>query len=158
MNIFDGIANVFQKGVMDTEEETDQKVNPFPNGPVTYKTMTNGQIRRQRARAGRTRQRKQVERARRQHFADKREASVLRAHLQNLAVMPRHDGYSLPSDVSRFAHSLDWVVRNFTTDEDHADESQKWIVETGAQKAYDRYRDLVNQPHRPISETGWKSL
>jgi len=152
MNIFDGLANIFQK---DTEEETDKKVNPFPNGPVKFKTLTNGQIRRQRARAAKTHQRKQVEKARRQHFADKREASVLRAHLQNLAVMPRHDGYSLPSDVRIFERSLNWVVNH------HADGAGSLLPENwekAVQAAYDRYRDLVNQPHRPLSETGWKSL
>jgi hypothetical protein len=74
--------------VEEVAEERKAKANPFPNGPVTYKTVTAGQIRRAEQRA-RAKQRSQAFRAQRKAYIDREaELAVLRSMLQAIGVLP----------------------------------------------------------------------
>lgn len=79
LDIFKNIPGLTQDALEEVAEE--RKPNPYPNGPVQRRTISNGQIRRAQARAKFSAFRKHVGRQRRQHWALRVEAARLEAFL-----------------------------------------------------------------------------
>lgn len=81
------------------------------NGPVKFTFMTAGQVRRAEARARKTAQGKVWRKQVRDHFANKRTASFVRAHLQKVGLVPFLDGreISLHDQIVSTA----WIAQRF---------------------------------------------
>lgn len=93
--------------------EDEPKRNPYPNGPATYKTMTNGQIRRMRARAQRRAQVKGFKEQRRNYISRESERAVLRAMLQVLGFIPYVDHQKPSPSKERMVRAGKWVHENY---------------------------------------------
>lgn len=101
LDIFKNIPGLRREDQETKQEEAEKKVNPFPNGPVTYKVPTNGQIRRKTVRAAKTKERKRVAGLRKQHWNLRREVAVLQARLVIVGVLPNGFGVISP-DADRY--------------------------------------------------------
>ena len=69
-------------GDVETADDS-EKVNPFPRGPVRYRTVTNGQIRRAQARSAAAQKRKNNRRFRRDWMRNERAFNTLGQHRLN---------------------------------------------------------------------------
>lgn len=115
------------------------------NGPVTFKSVTNGQVRRARlrelARSSKRARRSQVQ----SYFTQQREHAVLRAHLQGIGVLP----YALRSgrlSEEQMMLSVRWIVEHFG----NVDDSDDDLLKNALQRAYDRFSDLSGQERSEI--------
>lgn len=92
-------------------EEHEPKHNPFPNGPVKYKTMTNGQVRRMQARNQRKGQMDAYKEQRRNYLSREAERATLRGMLQSLGyveyVVEQHP------DAGRVARAQKWAKEKY---------------------------------------------
>ena len=118
------------------------------NGPVNFKTLTGGQVRRARlrelARSSKRARRSQVQ----SYFEQQREHAVLRAHLQGIGVLP----YVLRSgklSEEQMMLSVRWIVEHFGNVEDSDDD----LLKNALQRAYDRFSDLSGQERTKIEYT-----
>lgn len=93
------------------EEKPKAKRNPCPNGPVTFKTMTNGQVRRQAQRAKKSKQDKAFLAQRRGYIAQRAEESVLRGMLQVLGYIPYVEPTTLT--LGRLMDAEKWVNEKY---------------------------------------------
>lgn len=101
LDIFKNIPGLRQADQEAKQEEAEKKVNPYPNGPVTYKVPTNGQLRRAAVRRQRTAERKRIQKLRRQHWALRQEVAVLQARLVAVGNLPNGHGEMEPSTGKR---------------------------------------------------------
>ena len=104
LDIFKNIPGLRREDQEATQEEAEKKVNPYPNGPVTYKVPTNGQLRRAAARRLRTAERKRIQKLRRQHWELRREVAVLQARLVIVGALPNGHG-ELATEVNEKAEA-----------------------------------------------------
>lgn len=98
-------------GNSDEIPEDEPKRNPYPNGPVTYKTMTNGQVRRMQARARRRTQDRAFREQRRNYMTREGERAVLRGMLQVLGFIAYVD-HQKPSE-ARIKRAAAWCEDNY---------------------------------------------
>jgi len=85
----------------DLEEQAEErKPNPYPNGPVKYKTPTNGQVRRAAKRHKLAQERKHIFKLRKQHWALRVEA----AHLVAFLAAAEKDGRQ---------DAIDWIEERY---------------------------------------------
>ena len=116
------------------------------NGPVSFKQVTNGQIRRARLRElqGRTlkARRAQV----RDFLSRSREVANLRGHLQAIGVLEYVTDYQ-PSEEARFRSARALVGR--FGDMSLAEDGDA-LLRDAIQKAYDRYATLTGQETSPV--------
>lgn len=93
------------------EEVKEEKRNPYPNGPVKYKTMTNGQVRRMQARGRRKGQERAFKEQRRNYLNREAERAALRGMLQVLGyvdyVIDQHP------DAGRIARAQKWAEAKY---------------------------------------------
>lgn len=90
--------------------EDEPKRNPYPNGPATYKTMTNGQVRRMQTRARDRAQIKGFKQQRRNYISRESERAVLRGMLQVLGFVPYRD-HQKPEQW-RIDRAIKWAEEN----------------------------------------------
>ena len=114
------------------------------NGPVTFKHVTGGQVRRSKLRELRGRSRK-ARRAQVHSFLDQQsEYATLRGLLQAVGVVAYVTDFR-PSDEVRYRSARELVQRfGDVTDSDEN------LVPNALQKAYDRYADLTGQERSKI--------
>lgn len=93
------------------EETEETKRNPYPNGPATYKTMSNGQIRRMQTRARDRAQIKGFKQQRRNYISRESERAVLRGMLQVLGFVPYRD-HQKPEQW-RIKRAIEWCHGNY---------------------------------------------
>lgn len=100
LDIFKNIPGLNQEAL--EEEAEERKPNPYPNGPVQRRTISNGQIRRAKARAQFSAFRKHVKRQRRQHWDLRVEGARLDAFLTAAATGERPD-------------AVEWLEKRYET-------------------------------------------
>jgi hypothetical protein len=117
--------------------------NQVRNGPVNFKSLTTGQIRRAQARATQSAIRKNRRRAVSDHLAAKREAATLRGWLQAIGVLPyATEGYKASEGIVK--SSLIHIVQTYgEPDESSQISVSKEVVDTAIQKAVERYHALT---------------
>lgn len=119
MNIFSNLPGLkLSEGTELTDEEraAEEKRDRIKfhresvrNGPVKFSHTTTGQLRRARQRAMTAMQRKGYRRQVRAHFANLREASILRAKLQGVGLL---DSYVEIPEASGHKAAL-WIIAKF---------------------------------------------
>lgn len=117
MNIFSRLP--FLDGSKDeVEPQTDTKAERIAfhrqkvrNGPVKFKEMTSGQIRRAEQRQAKRRQKKAYRAEVRNHLEKQQLASRVRGHLQRAGYLPYHDGHE--AGVREQIVSTQWIVQRF---------------------------------------------
>lgn len=93
------------------EDQPEEKRNPYPNGPVTFKTMTNGQVRRMQARARRRGQQDAFKHQRKAYVSRESERAVLRGMLQCLGYVD-YVVDQIP-DAGRVARAQKWAKEKY---------------------------------------------
>lgn len=124
------------------------------NGPSNFKATTSGQQKRAHVRSLNRRTRKARRAQVRQHFADLREASVIRGHLQAAGIAP----YALTStwiDPELALRSVIWIVQRFADDSLVNAEGQVEVTEVVVRQsltsALNRWQHLVGLPPTELS-------
>lgn len=112
MNLISQIKSLLGMPIPEVPED-EPKRNPYPNGPATYRTMTNGQVRRMQARARRSAAQKAYVGQRRAYMNREAERAVLRGMLQVLGHIPYVD-HQKPTE-ARMIRAADWVIDNYGT-------------------------------------------
>lgn len=142
----------------DTPEKTEEELKAerikfhrqsVRNGPVKFRTLTNGQVRRMQKRDLLNQQKKSHRQARSNHWQGRQEAARLRAFLQGAGVVPYVTGIN-PSDETR-DKAYRWLIGNYAdeieTDDDGIITTQ--TVENALYNAWKRYSDLTGQEQQP---------
>lgn len=123
------------------------------NGPVKFSSPTSGQIRRfghrELARKTKAARRRQI----REHFAQKTEVAVLRAHLQAAGLIVYPTGHT--PGAGDVLNAFTWIISHFADDK-HADENgrvevTREVVVSSLQAALNRYQHLTGRPQTAIS-------
>lgn len=109
------------------------------NGPVNFKTLSSGQLRRAAVRATKSEQRKARRKQVRGYFANEREAATLRGHLQHVGIVPFvSDNITISYDAAEA--SLAWLCARYvrTTKQPIVNEGDLVKVLTSALNRYQR--------------------
>lgn len=121
-NIFEKLARS-QDTVSDEEQARRDRIEfhrtSVRNGPVSWKTQTNGQVKRGRKRAAARQQKKAYRTEVRNHFARLRQAAIVRTHLQVVGLIPFIDGHEEP--LEKQAASTLWIAANYGESFEHDD-------------------------------------
>ena len=116
------------------------------NGPVKFKTVTNGQVRRMKARALKSHSRKVYRQQVRQYLANQREAAILRGQLQAAGVV----SYAIPSRklTPKAAHdAIVWIIERYaSSDESGVVEVTQEVVVDALLAALNRFETLTGLP------------
>lgn len=170
MNILDNIRSVI-KGERTDDELTAEELElqakkdriefhrrSVRNGPVNFKTPTNGQVRRAERRAMQRRikanQRKQV----RTYFANQREGAVLRAHLDSVGVLPLLldcPRPTPPNPVSAYNSTI-WLIKHFADRSQVDEQGRVPVTEKSVREAFrvalNRWQKIVGLPPTELPE------
>lgn len=112
MNFTDKIKSLLTGGSVEESHDDEPKRNPFPNGPVTYKTTTNGQVRRSVQRAKQRKADRAFRAQRRNYLAREAERAALRGMLQALGVVAYHSPEMIVPEVRR-KRAEAWVEERY---------------------------------------------
>lgn len=117
------------------------------NGPISFKTPTQGQLRRA-GRRGTARMAKKSRRAQvKSYFAAQREAAVLRGNLQAVGVLAFSRSHA-KIDPVKAERSIRWFVVNYLP----AGELPTNPIQASMLNALHRWQDLVGLPHTSLQE------
>lgn len=116
------------------------------NGPTSFKSTTNGQIRRAKARDIQRGMKKTRRRQVQTYLAAEREAAVLRAHLQHIGLVPFGSDHR-PHPQMVLA-SATWIIRHFAEDQSGTGkvEVTPELVNEAVRSAYARWGDIIGVP------------
>jgi hypothetical protein len=123
------------------------------NGPVSYRTPTNGQIKRERKRALARETKKARRRQVRQHLANQREAATIAAHLRGAGILA-YSQESFTTDPQRARRSIIWIVARFAEapqDGTGRVEVTEAVVRQSLTAALNRWQSLVGLRETPLS-------
>lgn len=115
------------------------------NGPAKFSTPTNGQVRRARKRAEATSHRKQLAKARRNHWQARREAAVLRSYLQAAGIMP-YDHRDKVASIEDATRAITWLYVKFGK----SLSGHPTMIEDALQAAWAHYCELTGTPFKPL--------
>lgn len=124
------------------------------NGPVSFKTPTNGQFKRARKRLLQSETKKARRRQVQNFFASEREESVLRAKLQAAGLLPYATDFEPDQQV--VLDSITWLIRRFADSKmaaaDGSVEVTYDVVIQSLQSALNRWEAIVGLPQTIIPE------
>lgn len=124
------------------QDRIDYHRSQVRNGPVSYKTPTNGQLRRHKARGIKSRMKKTRRRQISAFFASQYEAGLLRSHLQSVGLVAYATRGYRPSP-NQVYHSAIWLVKRFADAEGSQVEVTEEVVRDAFQSALSRWASLV---------------
>lgn len=158
MNILDKIPSIV--GSKDEPEMTEAEAKSermrfhrekVRNGPASFRTMSNGQIRRAQKRMEASRVRKARRRQIRSYLTQQNEAAALRGNLQAAGVIAYvHEGTTMAPEAA--LQSIVWIVKRFAEgDESGRVEVTSDTVTKALTAALNRYQALTGQEQTPLS-------
>lgn len=120
------------------------------NGPVNFRTPTNGQLRRAAKRDLARETKKARRRQVRKHFDERYEQAVLRAHLQHAGVLAYDSGREV--DGEQAVASITWLVQHFAdAPEGQSVEVTGEVVAQSLQSALNHWQTILGLEKTPLS-------
>lgn len=112
------------------------------NGPVSFKDVTNGQVRRSKARDIKRQMKKTRKKQLANYFASQYEAAVLGAHLKVVGLVA-YQTRSFKLNPNQIRESSIWLIKRFADAQGNQVEVTEQVVRDSFQSALSRWASLV---------------